>query len=183
MIDFSSAKSRLLVLRITRVTALLSIFYNVLFNFHNDLCSVTILIILLITTGANDFIREKIFKNHKSIWYCLSFILSSIIAAYFSYKIKCDGTVIYNIILLIDVLIFNEEIPIFLLMINFIAFGIPYKINANPANNVSLRDIFLTYLNSFIVVYIVRSIFIEKLRTDKLNKELTNANLKLKEYS
>lgn len=183
MIDFLSPKGRLLVLKFMRFGALLLIFYSNLALFHKDLYSATILAVLIIIIGINDFIREKFLKNHQSVWYYLSFILSNIISIYFSCKVKCDGTVLYSVVLLIDLLIFNEKIPSFLLIINFIAFSIPYKIDSNPANNLSLQNIFWSYFNMFIIVYIVRSIFIEKFRTDKLNKELTNANLKLKEYS
>lgn len=183
MIDLSSAKIRLLVVRITRFAALLSIFYNGLISFHKDLYSITILTSLIIITGANDYIREKFLKDHKSIWYYLSFILSNVMETYFSYKVKCGGVEVYSLVLIIDMLLFNEKIPVVLLIVNFIAFYIPYKINSNPADNLSLQEIFLYYLNRIVVVYIIRSIIIDKFRTEKLNKELTNANLKLKEYS
>ncbi|GFZ33082.1 hypothetical protein CSC2_36080 [Clostridium zeae] len=182
MIDFLSAKGRLLVLRSIRFVALLSIFYKVV-TLKEDLSAVLLLSVLLIIVAFNDLAREKILKDHKAIWYSLSYILSNIIAAYFSYKIKGDGTFMYNIVLQIDILIFNEKIPVFLLIINFIAFCIPYKINAVPSNILSIREIFMNYLNSFIVVFVVRSMFIEKLKTDKLNKDLISANYKLKEYS
>jgi signal transduction histidine kinase len=182
MMDFLSAKGRLLVLRIIRFVALLSIFYNVV-TLKEELPVVLLLSALLIIVVANDIIREKILKDHKTIWYSFSYILSNIIAAYFSYKIKGDGTFMYNIVLQIDVLIFNQKIPVVLLIINFIAFCIPYKINAIPSNISSIKDIFIYYLNSFVVVFVVRSMFMEKLKTDKLNKDLISANQKLKEYS
>jgi signal transduction histidine kinase len=113
----------------------------------------------------------------------LSFTLSNVTEIYFSYKVKCGGVLLYSIVLVIDILLFNEKIPAFLIIINFIAYCIPYKINPNPADNLGLQQIFLNYLNIIVIVYIIRSVIIDKSKTEKLNKELTNANLKLKEYS
>lgn len=183
MIDFLSPKGRLLILRIMRFGALLLIFYNAFTQLHKNLYSLAIIAVLIIIIGVNDLIRERFFKSYHSAWYYLSFILSNVISAYFSYKVICEGTAIYNIVLIVDILMCDDKIPGFLLAINFIAYCIPYKINMEPSVKLNLEQIFLNYLGTFIVVYIMRSIFIEKVRANKLNEELTNANLKLKEYS
>ncbi len=183
MIEFNSAKMRLLILRITRILVILSIIYTALASFDAELYLQIILCILVVTAGVNDYIRQKSLKNHKSIWYHLSFILSNVIVSYLSYKIKCSGLVIYNIILIIDLLLFNEKAPVFLIIINFIAFCIPDMLNTNPSDNLSIEKIFLNYISIFTIVYIIKSITIDKIKTDKLNIELRNANSKLKEYS
>lgn len=183
MIDYLSPKGRLLIKRIMRLGALLLIFYNVLPQFYKNLHLAVIVTALIIIVAVNDAIREKIFRNYRSVWYCLSFILSSAINAYFTYKIAGEGTSIYSIVLIVDILMFTDKIPGFLLIVNFIAYCIPYKINSNPQINLSLEQIFLNYIGIFIVILIMRSLFVEKVKAIKLNEELTNANLKLKEYS
>jgi len=179
LIDFLSPKTRLLAFKLGRVSALLIIFYEVLFVFHKDLSFALFTIVLIIIAGINDFIRGEGFKQNKSIWYYLSFILSSILSTYFSCKIAGYGSDMYVITLIIDLIIFNEKIPAFLMVVNFISIVIPYKIK----NNLSLQDIFFKYLNIIIVIFVIRSMFIEKIKAEKLNKELNDANLKLKEYS
>lgn len=183
MIDYLSLKGRLLIKSIMRFGALLLIFYNAFTELHKDLHSVAIVTIFIIIVAVNDFIREKFFRSKQWIFYCLSFILSSLINSYFIYKIAGEGTTIYSIVLIIDMLMFADKISSSLLIINFIAYCIPYKINSNPKINLSLEQIFLSYLGMFIVILIMRSLFIEKVKAIKLNEELKNANLKLKEYS
>lgn len=183
MIDFLSEKGRLLVLRVMRIGALLLIFYSSFNQFHNNIDMMAIMSVLIIILLGNDFAREKFFKKDRTIWYHLSFILSSFINAYFSYRVMGEGTLVYDIVLIVDLLIFDDEIPVFLLVINFIAYCIPCKINTNPEFKLTLDRIFLNYLSMFIVVYIMRGFFIEKVRASKLNEKLINANLKLKEYS
>jgi Signal transduction histidine kinase len=151
-----------------------------MFSFNEGVALKFLLSLLLILIVINDFIRVRFIQNHESIWYYSSFILSNIIGAYFTYKVSCIGTAVYNVILMIDIIIFNGKPSNFLLIFNFIAFCIPYKIYRNPE---TLKDIFINYSISFIIVYIVRSVFMEKIRTEELNMELTNANSKLKEYS
>lgn len=179
MIDFLSPKTRLLVFKFGRASALLIIFYDALIVLHKDLRFTLVIIALIMIAAINDFIRGVGFKRNKSIWYYLSFILSSIISAYLSCKVDGYGTDMYVITLMIDLLVFNERIPTFLLVVNFISIAIPYKLN----DNFSLQEIFFKYLNIFIVFFVIRSIFIEKMKAEKLNKELNDANLKLKEYS
>ncbi|WP_234117270.1 sensor histidine kinase [Clostridium hydrogenum] len=179
MIDYLSPKGRVLIKNTMRFGALLFIFYNAFTEFHKSLYSVAIMAGLIIIVGCNDFIREKFFRSYMSVWYCLSFIFSSAMNAYFTYKFMGQGTSIYSITLIVDILMFDDKIPKFLLIINFIAYAIPYKIRYN----LSLEQIFLNYFGIFIVVSIMRSIFFEKMKAEKLNDELNNANLKLKEYS
>lgn len=183
MIDYLSLKGRLLIKRIMRFGALLSIFYNAFTGLNKDLHSVVIITVLIIIVGVNDFVREKFFRSHQSAFYCLSFILSSFINSYFIYKIAGEGTSIYSIVLLIDILMFDDKFPSFLLIANFIAYCIPYKINSNSQLNLSLEQIFLNYMGILIVILIMRSLSIEKVKAIRLNEELANANLKLKEYS
>lgn len=183
MIDYLSPKGRLLIKRIMRFGALLLIFYDALIKLNKDVHSAAIIVVLIIIAGINDSMREKFCKDYKSILYCLSFILSSIINSYFIYKIGGSGAAIYSIVLIVDILMFADKIPVFLLVINFITYCIPYKINSNPKINLNLEQIFLNYLGEFIVILIMRSLFIEKVKAGKLNEQLTSANLKLKEYS
>lgn len=184
MIDYLSLKGRMLIKSTMRFGALSFIFYNAFTELHKDLYSVTIVTVLILIAAANDFVREKFFRNYyQSVLYCLSFILSSFINSYFIYKLAGEGTSIYSIVLIIDILMFADKIPSFLLIVNFVAYCIPYKINSNPQIKLSLEQVFLNYMGMFIVILIMRSLFIEKIKAIKLNEELTNANLKLKEYS
>ncbi|MFL0252609.1 sensor histidine kinase [Clostridium neuense] len=179
MIDFLSPKARLLAFKFGRVSALLIMFYEGLLVFHKDLRFALFTTALIMIAGINDFIRGEGFKQNKSIGYCLSFILSSILSVYFSCKIDGYGSDMYVITLVIDLIIFNEKIPAFLMVVNFISIVIPYKLKTN----LSLQEIFFKYLNIIVVIFVIRSMFIEKMKTEKLNKELNDANLKLKEYS
>lgn len=183
MIDYLSPKGRLLIKRIMWLVALLLIFYNAFTRLHKDLYSVAFMIFLIVIAAVNDLIREKFFKSYRLVLYSLSFILSSGINACFIYKIAGEGTSIYSIVLLIDILMFAEKVPAFLLILNFITYCIPRKIKYSSEGNLSLEQIFLNYLGMFIVIFIMRSLFVEKMKAEKLNNELKNANLKLKEYS
>ncbi|WP_066022264.1 MULTISPECIES: sensor histidine kinase [Clostridium] len=183
MIDYLSPKGRSLIKRIMRFGALLLIFYNAFTQVHGNLHLAIIVSGLIISVAVNDFIREEIFRDYKSVWYCLSFALSSAINAYFTYRIAGEGTSIYSIVLIIDILMGTDKIPVSLLIVNFIAYCIPYKINSDPQINLSLEQIFLNYMGIFIVILIMRSFFVEKVKAIKLNEELTSVNLKLKEYS
>lgn len=183
MIDYLSLKGRLLIKSIMRFGALLLIFYNAFTGLNKDLHSLAIVTGLILIAGINDFIREKFFRSYQSIFYCSSFILSSFINSYFIYKIAGEGTSIYSIVLIIDILMFADKISGFLLVTNFIAYCIPYKVNPNPQINLSLEQVFFNYMGMFIVILIMRSLFVEKIKAEKLNDELNDANLKLKEYS
>lgn len=183
MLDLTSSKDRLIILRITRILALTLIFYNMLTIVNGNLYLAAAFGALVITIMINDLIREKFLKGNKPILYCLSFIFSNMAGIYFAYKIKSSGVVIYHLLLIIDIVLLNEKINLYLVIINFIAYAVPYKINVNLADNLGLRTIFFNYMNMFIIIYIIRSIIVDKIRTDRLNKELTDANQKLKEYS
>lgn len=167
MIDYLSIKGRMLIKSTMRFGALLFIFYNAFTELHNSLYSIVIVTVLILIAAVNDFVREKFFRNYQSIFYCLSFILSSFINSYFIYKLAGEGTSIYSIVLIIDILMFADKIPNFLLIVNFIAYCIPYKINSNPKINLSLEQIFLNYMGMFIVILIMRSLFIEKIKAIK----------------
>jgi len=183
MLDILSPKGRLFIKRIMRFGGLLLIVYNAFIRFSNNGYLMTIIITSVIFAVMNDYIREKFLKKQQSFSYCFSYILSNAICAYLSYQIMCDGTVLYNIVLIVDLLFTENKIPAFLLSFNFIAYCISIKFNMNPEINYSLMKIFLNYLGNFIVVYIMRGLFVEKVRANQLNDELISANMKLKEYS
>lgn len=180
-LGFLTPKGRIMVLRIMRFGSLLLIIY------HGMLLQKPVefkLVVsgLLFLAGLNDIFRKKYFKIYKT-GFMLSYLLSNGINAFLSAELMCNGTMIYGIVLMVDLIMTHEKIPAELLAINITAYGIPYKLNVVPELNRSLLDIAVNYSLSFIVVYIMRSLFIEKIRANQLNEEFKKANEKLKEYS
>lgn len=138
---------------------------------------------LLFLTGFNDTCREKYFKKDNSIGFMLSYLLSNAIYAFLSVILMCDGTRLYSIVLIIDLIFTHDKISIPLMAVNVLAYGIPYKINIVPELNRSILVIAVNYFLSFMIINIMRSLFIEKARANKLSEEFKIANEKLKEYS
>ncbi|MDF2887754.1 MAG: Sensory transduction protein kinase [Lacrimispora sp.] len=138
---------------------------------------------LLFLIGFNDTCREKYFKKGNSIGFMLSYLLSNAIYAFLSVILMCDGTRLYSIVLIIDLIFTHEKISIPLMAVNVLAYGIPYKINIVPVLNRNILVIAVNYFLSFMVINIMRSLSIEKARANKLSEEFKIANEKLKEYS
>lgn len=181
-LGFLSSKGRLIILRMMRIGSYLLII-NHSISLQTSLDFRLVLFGLLFLTGLNDIFREKYFKANNTIVFMISYLLSNAINSYLSTVLMCDGTRLYNIVLIIDLILIHEKIPTALLAINIMAYGIPYKINVVSQLNRSLLDIAVNYFLSFMVIYIMRSFFIEKARADKLSEEFKKANEKLKEYS
>lgn len=182
MIEYLSTRIRLLIKESMRFGALFLIFHDAFNRFHKETPLFVIMLVLIVVTLINDFVRERFLKKYRSILYGMSFILSGSINTYFSYKLAGDGTSIYSIVLITDIM-FNKKIDKFLLTMNFISYSIPYKISSSSQSNLSIEQIFLKYCGIFIIIFIMRSLFVEKTKVIKLNEELTEANSKLKEYS
>lgn len=179
---FLSSKERLTILRMMRFGSLLLILYQA-GNEQTSLDFKLVVFGLLLLTGLNDTFREKYYRKSNTIGFMLSYLLSNVINAFLSVVLMCDGTRLYSIVLIIDLILTHEKISTPLMAVNVIAYGIPYKINKVPELNRSILAIAVNYFLSFMVIYIMRSLFIEKARANKLSDEFKIANGKLKEYS
>lgn len=179
---FLSSKERLVILRMMRFGSMLLIIYQAVIV-QTSLVFKLIVFGLLFLTGLNDTCREKYCRKSNTIGFMFSYLLSNAIFAFLSVMLMSEGTRLYSIVLIIDLILTHEKISTPLMAVNIIAYGIPYKINKVPELNRSILVIAVNYFLSFMVIYIMRSLFIEKARANKLSEEFKIANEKLKEYS
>ncbi|MDF2505209.1 sensor histidine kinase [Clostridium sp.] len=171
---FSSAKYRIITLKILQALFLIPIFKTTL---HSPIQIINVALIVLL--AINDYLRRT---SNNPIKYA-SFILSNLIIGYFSYKTKTVSTTAYCTLLTIELVLLNNKISKSLLIINFIIYTI--SSNLIYSNNLfyTIQNILLNYGITVLICFLIKNIVMEKIKTEKLNTELKANNLKLKQYS
>lgn len=173
--DFlSSSKNRIITLKILQAVALISIFKATLYS-PIQIANVVLVVFLAI----NDYFRRTARETIKYV----SFMLSNLIICYFSYKTKTISTTTYCSLLTIELVLLNKKFLKSLLIINFISFAISNGIF--HSNNLldTTENILSSYGPTILICFLIRSIVMEKIKTEKLNNELKKTNFTLKKYS
>lgn len=180
---FSSAEERRITLRVVQVIAFLTILDKILKYSNENMYMKGLLLMLALILAVSNIIRSKVFENNKAFGYFFSYVISNLIIGYFTYKIQCMGTEVYNVMLLIELIVFCENIPIPFILSNFIIYYIAKGVDIGLTKINTFESIAASYFMPLILVYFFRNIIFEKGKTEKLNKELESANQTLKEYS
>ncbi len=180
---FSSTKSRLLVLKAMQYLAVLSILDTILNYYKTNSNMKFILILMILMLQGNNHIRSKYLKDRKGKLYYLSYAISVIAVGYFTYELKCFGTAVYNVFLLIEIIVTIKKVEVLAVIFTFLVYcisNVPY-VDLTKAD--SVKSAVINYLGSLFIVFLFRNTIIEKTRIEVLNKELKATNLKLKEFS
>ncbi|MGN7765337.1 sensor histidine kinase [Paenibacillus sp. 22594] len=177
MKDMYAMDSRVVVQRMIKGFSLCSIFATIIQTYPADSQSILYLILITVALLVNDFTRGKFQNQSKALCY-VSFIVSNILTGFLLFKVYCIGTQIYIIILLVEIIVSTQKIPMYVLFLHFSIFTASLI-----ADHTTLKDILSSYLIIISIVYLFRNVLIEKARTQELNQELQIANTTLQEYS
>lgn len=177
MKDMYTMDSRMVVQRMIKGFSLCSILATIIETYPADSQSIIYYILFTVALLVNDFTRSKFQNQSKALWY-VSFIVSNILAGFLLFKVYCIGTQIYIIILLVEIIVSTQKIPMYVLCLHFAIFTASLI-----ADHTTLKDILSSYLIIISIVYLFRNVLIEKARTQELNQELQIANITLQEYS
>lgn len=180
---FSSPQDREATLKVTRIIAFLAFLDSIIKYNDKNICIKAALLILVVVLAGNEILRDAVLFKNKTLLYYLSYLSSNIILGYLTYKIYGIGTEVYNILLLIEVILHFEKVPMILILINFMIYYISRTANIGIFSFSNVENIGPSYCFGLIIVYFFRSIIIEKGKTEKLNEELENVNHRLKLYA
>lgn len=191
--DFlASAENRLFVLKLMSHLCSISIIYSLskLQDSNTILIGIFLVIIIELNNylrcgfflypkreNGNGFMRSKYIGNNEFTYY-FSFCITTLINGYLNYKLMKFGTEANNVILISEIIISNSKINGFALIFNFATYVASYYMN-----KLNILEPVSNYIMTGIIVFLFRNIAVEKTRAEKLNEELTAANLKLEEYS
>lgn len=170
----SSSKDRIITLKIIQAIALISIFKATL---HSPIQIINVALVVFL--AISDYFRRTV---NETIKY-LSFILSNLIICYFSYKTKSISTTVYCSLLTIELVLLNKKFLKSLLVINFISFAMSYGIFYSTNLLYTFENIASNYGLTLLICFLIKNIITEKIKAEKLNKELNKTNLTLEEYS
>ncbi|SHO48423.1 sensor histidine kinase [Anaerocolumna xylanovorans] len=148
---------------------------------------VGVLIGLLFLFTVNNYCRRNFLKKNRNICFSLSYGLSVLVLGCLNYEILFTGIYIFNIILLIEIIIFNGKLNKRLIVFYFVAYMVSFTALVDFSTLKSAYSDFIEiFLNLFmpcLVLFLFRSVMGEKLKYEKLNEELEEANMTLKTYA
>lgn len=168
-----SGKNRFLVLKILQIIILVTLL-NTALQRHFQIITIFLIVLLAI----NDYIR---INSNIAVKY-ISYILSNLIICYFAYKTKTD-TVTYSCLLTVELIIPIKKVFKILFVINFVSFVFLSVILYSNISFYNFETILLNYAMNLIICFLFKSIIVEKVKKEKLNEELTKANLTLEQNS
>ncbi|MDT8716878.1 sensor histidine kinase [Clostridium sp. 19966] len=189
----TSAKNRLFTLKVLSYLCIISMLYDL--SALKDKNSIYFGIISIFIMEANNFFRSGFFLfphsgegrrygrskyvANSEIKYIASYFITTLILGYLSYGLRDSASYIYNVVLIIEIIASSKEINIFAFVLNFLVYAAAHfdKLLQNNLDNIT------SYAISAFIVFLFRNIVVEKSNIEKLNQELKEANLKLKQYS
>ncbi len=146
-----------------------------------------ILAVLLLLFTVNNFYRRNYLKDKRDIWFSLSYGFSVLILGCFQYEILFVGTYLFNIILLIETIIFTGKLNKPLLAFHFTVYLVSLSALVDFTSLKSAyedyADILLNFFMPCLIMLLFRSVLGEKVKYENLNKELEEANSTLKAYA
>lgn len=146
-----------------------------------------ILTALLVIFTVNNYCRRSFLKKKRNIWFSLSYGVSILILGGLSYEALFAGIYIFNITLLIEIILFNGRLNKKLILFCFAVYMISLTALVDYSSLQSACNDFINILLNFfmpcLVLFLFRSVIGEKIKYEKLNEELAEANRTLKDYA
>ncbi|MFA9463799.1 MAG: sensor histidine kinase [Velocimicrobium sp.] len=171
------------------VTCLITVicFVNILQNNQLETEKEAFLILCLLIYVANNTIRRKLRKEQRNFWFILSYGCSVLILGYLSTQISFIGTDVFNILLLMELIVFAGKLNIPLILFNFFIFVASNSayciINDFILGSSEIANVLLNFFSPCLILFLFRSVVAEKTKYEQLNRELKIANVNLNEYA
>ena len=147
---------------------------------------VLLLFLLCLFTICN-IMRKKFLKNQLQKWFVVSYIISVLTLGGINYVIAFAGTDIFNILLLMELIVFYGKLSWGLLSLNFVVYVVSFvgllDYSSLKETYSDLSNILLNFFFPCLVLFLFRSVIGEKHKYEKINKQLEEANKTLKEYA
>jgi signal transduction histidine kinase len=182
-----SLKKRFYIFRFITVLLMVVTFCQIVEKYKADSITRSFLLLTLFLYTVNNVNRSKFLKNKSDSWYFVSYSLSILLLGSLSFKIAYTGTAVYNILLLIELIVFTGKLNIKLLAGNFIFYIVSYigyiYADAGVINLSEMTSILLNFFSPCLVLFLFRSTVAEKTNYQSLSKELADANTMLKDYA
>lgn len=180
-----SLKKRNYILKISTIIITGLSFMQIL-KLHSTL-KIGILTALLFIFTVSNYCRRSFLKKKRNMWFSLSYGLSVLILGYLNYEVFFTGIYIFNIILLVEIILFSGRLDKELILLHFVVYMISFTALVNYSSPKSAYNDFINILLNFfmpcLVLFLFRSVIGDKIEYEKLNEELAEANRTLKDYA